>query len=405
MVDFTNNTAEKTQQKEGNIIICGAGIAGLTLAWWMERNGWDVLVIEIAPELRTGGYLIDFMGAGYDVAERMDLLHQIKKAEQPIPEVVNVNEDGDRVSEMDYELFREVENGRLLSLMHGDLEQKLYDALSDEVEIRYDLTIDEVEQDDQGLEIILSDGTRERADLLVGADGIHSRVRDLVFGEESRYLRYMGYQTASFIFEDEEVRKKLGGQCQMLTVPRRTVGVYPLQNGKLATFLVHQTSDEERPASPCDTLKRQYGDLDWIVSGILKHCDEVDSIYYDQVAQIEIPHWSRGRVALVGDACGAPSLLAGQGASLAMAGAYVLAQKLCEEDPIEDCLSQYEEYMMPEVQKKQADGRRTAKWLFPSSQWYITVRNLGLKLARIPGGSRLLKPVLGSGTESIVKKV
>lgn len=405
MVNLENNTTEKTQQKRGSVIICGAGIAGLTLAWWMERTGWDVLVIEIAPELRTGGYLIDFMGAGYDVAERMDLLPQIKKEEQPIPEVVYVNEDGDRVSEMDYELYREVENGRLLSLMHGDLEQQLHDALSDEVEIRYDLTVDEVEQDDQGVDVTLSDGTHERADLLVGTDGIHSRVRELIFSEESRYLRYMGYQTASFMFENEEIRKKLGGQCQMLTVPRRTVGVYPLQNGKLATFLVHQTSDEERPVSPCDTLKRQYGDLDWIVSEILEHCDGVDSIYYDQVAQIEMPQWSRGRVTLVGDACGAPSLLAGQGASLAMAGAYVLAQKLRNEDPIEEGLARYEEHMKPEIQKKQADGRRTAKWLFPPSQWYITIRNIGLKVARVPGGSRLLKPVLASGTESVIDGV
>lgn len=91
----------------------------------------------------------------------------------------------------------------------------------------------------------------------------------------------MRYQTASFMFEDETVRKELSGQCQMLTVPRRTVGLYPLQNGMIATFFVHQTPNEERPASPCDTLEEHYGDLGWVVPEILDHCEDIDSIYYD----------------------------------------------------------------------------------------------------------------------------
>ncbi|WP_248909139.1 FAD-dependent monooxygenase [Halocatena marina] len=400
-----NGATEETQQTEGSVIICGAGIAGLTLAWWMDRIGWDVLVLEIASGLRDEGYMIDFLSSGYDVAERMDLIHRLEEVQQPVSEVVNVNENGERVSEMDYELFRQLQNGRLLALMRGDLERELHAALSDDVEIRYGLTVDEVQQDEQAVDVTLSDGTRESVELLVGADGIHSRVRELVFGDESQYLRYLKYHTGAFIFEDESIRRKLDGQFQNLTVPNRTIGCYPLQDGTLATFFVHRTPNAERPPSPYETLKQRYGDLDWIVPELLEHCTDVDSIYYDQVAQIELPRWSKGRVTLVGDACQAVSLLAGQGASLAMGGAYVLAQKLRDDGPIEERLNRYESHMKPEIQEKQAAGRRAAKWLFPPSQWHITVRDTALKVARYPGGSHLLKPVLKMGTESVVNGI
>jgi 2-polyprenyl-6-methoxyphenol hydroxylase-like FAD-dependent oxidoreductase len=385
------------------VIICGAGIAGLTLAWWLDRTGWDVLVLEIAPGLREEGYAIDLMSSGYDVAERMGIISQLEAVQYPISTIENVNERGERESEMDYDLFRRFQDGRLLALMRGDLERELHTALSDDVEIRYELTIDDIQQGDSSVTVLLSDGTRERAALLVGADGIHSRVRELVFGDEREFLRYLGYHTGAFIFEDDAVYRQLDGTFKNLTVSERTIGCYPLRDGKLATFFVHRTPVRERPDDICTALRRTYGGLEWIVPDILDHCADVDSIYYDQVAQIEMPRWTRGRVTLVGDACQAVSLLAGQGASLAMGGAYVLAHELRQDGPIEEALAKYEAHMQPEIETKQATGRRAAKWLFPTSQWHITVRNIALKAAQFPGGVYFLKPILESGTESVVE--
>lgn len=384
--------------------ICGAGIAGLSLAWWLDRDGWDVLIVEWAPGLRDEGYMIDFFGSGYDVAELMDLIPRLKEIHYPVPEMVYVDHNGRRVAGLDYELFCRLQNGRLLNFMRGDLERVLFEELPESVEVRFNATIDEVNPREKHVETLLSDGEREQADLLVGADGIHSRVRELVFGNEHQFLRHLGFHTAAYIFEDRELRRELEGDFRMLSVPDREVGLYPIRDEKVASFFVHRTPNEALSSSYCEELEEIYGDLGWIVPDVLRHCRDHSEIYYDQVAQIEMPHWSRGRVTLVGDACQAVSLLAGQGASMAMGGAYLLAHELRDNRPVKKCLADYEALLKPMIRRKQAAGRRTADWLVPPSQRRIAARNAVLRLAGFPGLSWLLRPVLASGTESVIER-
>jgi 2-polyprenyl-6-methoxyphenol hydroxylase-like FAD-dependent oxidoreductase len=387
------------------VIICGAGIAGLSLAWWLGRDGWDVLIVERAPGLRDEGYMIDFFGSGYDVAELMGLIPRLKEIHFPIPEIMYVDQKGHRVAGLDYELFFRLQNGRLLNFMRGDLERVLFEELPETVEVRFDVTIDEVKPGEEHVEVLLTDGKRERADLLVGADGIHSRVRELVFGDEHQFLRHLGFHTAAYIFEDRELGRELEGDFRMLSVPDREVGLYPIRDGKVASFFVHRTPNKVLPSSYCEELEKVYGDLGWVVPDALRHCRDYSEIYYDQVAQIEVPHWSRGRVTLVGDACHAVSLLAGQGASAAMGGAYLLARELRDGNgPVKKCLAGYEARLKPMIERKQTAGRRTADWIVPPSQWRITARNVVLRLASLPGLSWLVRPVLTSGTESVVER-
>ncbi len=385
-------------------VICGAGIAGLSLAWWLDRDGWDVLIVEQASGPRDEGYMIDFLGSGYDVVDLMGLLPRLKEIHYPIPEITYVDQNGRHVAGLNYELFSRLQNGRLLNFMRGDLERVLFEALPESVEIHFDLTIDEVKPGEEHVEVLLTDGEREKADLLVGTDGIHSRVRELVFGDEHRFLRYLGFHTAAYVFEDRELRRELEGDFRMLSVPGRQVGLYPIRGGKVASFFVHRTADKALPYSYCEELEKVYGDLGWIVPDALRHCRDHSEIYYDQVAQIEMPYWSRGRVTLVGDACQAVSLLAGEGASMAMGGAYLLARELRANRPVEKSLAEYEARLRPMIKRKQATGRRTADWIVPPSQRWITARNLILRLAGLPGLSWLLRPVLTSGTESVVER-
>jgi 2-polyprenyl-6-methoxyphenol hydroxylase-like FAD-dependent oxidoreductase len=392
------------EEQQLKVIICGAGIAGLSLAWWLQRAGWNVLIVERAPHLRGAGYMIDFFGSGYDAAELMGLIPRLEQIQYPIPEIAYVDQTGRRVAGLDYALFQRLQNGRLLSFMRGDLERVLFEALPAAVEIRFNCTIDAVKQQAQHVEVLLSDGVRERADLLVGADGIHSRVRELVFGAEQQFVRYLGFHTAAYVFEDQALRRALQGSFALLSVPAREAGFYPIGGGKVASFFVHHAPQAQLPSSPCAELKRVYGDLGWIVPAVLEHCRDDTPIYYDQVAQIELPHWHRGRVTLVGDACQAVSLLAGQGASMAMGGAYVLARELGGDGPIEERLAHYEARVKPAIERKQLVGRRTANWIAPASHWRIAARNMALRLAGLPGLSWLLRPVLTSGSESVVER-
>ena len=381
-------------------IICGAGIAGLTLAWWLERAGWDVIIVERAPGPRAAGYMMDFYGSGYDVAELMGLLPELEAIHHAIPELAYVDRDGGRVAGISYATFSRIQRGRLRNVMRGDLERMLLTALPPAVEIRYGRSIDAVELHDEHVAVLLTDGARERADLLVGADGIHSRVRRLVFGAEQRFVRELGAHTAAYIFADGALRDSLEGRFKMISAPGREAGFYPLPAGQVAAFFVHRASDAALPESPRAELARVYGDLGWTVPAALRHCPE--SIYYDRVAQVEMPHWSQGRVVLVGDACQAVSLLAGQGASMAMGGAYVLAQMLAERTTVERALARYEARMKPAIGRKQAIGRRTANWIVPRRQWHITLRNTLLQLGEMPGLAWMLRPVLSAGSESVV---
>jgi 2-polyprenyl-6-methoxyphenol hydroxylase-like FAD-dependent oxidoreductase len=385
-------------------VICGAGIAGLTLAWFLERGGWEVLMVERAAVPRDEGYMIDFFASGYDTAELMGLLPRLRELAYHLPEVAYVDRHGNRRSHLDYDLFRRFQRGRLLTLMRGDLEHALRQAAGDRVEIRYDRSVEAVAATADRVTVALTDGTREQADLLVGADGIHSRVRELVFGPERRFLRYLGYHTAAHVFTDDRLSSGLAGSLQLRAAPGRQAGYYPIRGGRVAAFYSHVAADPARPSDPREALRSTYADLGWVVPDALAHCPRPPVLYYDQVAQIEMPAWSRGRVTLAGDACQAVSLLAGQGAAMAMGGAYVLADELSAGTDVAASLTRYEMRVKPAVQRKQAAGRRTAGWVVPNSQWRIAARDQMLRLAGLPGLTWLLRPILTTPAGSIVPR-
>jgi 2-polyprenyl-6-methoxyphenol hydroxylase-like FAD-dependent oxidoreductase len=385
------------------VIICGAGIAGLSLGWWLAHNGWEVLMIELAPGPRSEGYMIDFFGSGYDAAELMGLLPRLEELRYQVQRLIYVDRDGRPSSSVEYDVFRRLERGRLMSFMRGDLEHALFEALPKSVEVRFNLTLQAIVEEGTGVRVALSNGQHESADLLVGADGAHSRVRELLFGTEQEFLRYLGFHTAAYVFQDQRISAELNRDLVNLTVPGRNVGLYPIGEKRIASFFVHSASSLALPVSACAELQRTYGDLGWAVPTALAHCDESQGVFYDQVSQVEMARWSRGRVTMLGDACCAVSLLAGQGASIALAAAYVLADELRKAVAVEEALFRYEARVKPLVTRKQRLGRRTAKWLVPPDRWSIFVRDRVLNLAGIPALSGLLRPVLAAGKESLVK--
>ncbi len=381
------------------VAICGAGITGLALAHRLATLDVEVVVLERAAGPREQGYMIDFFGPGFDAVEEMGLLPQVEESAYRVDEATLLDEHGRRRAAIDYVQFAKSVRGRLCSIMRPDLERVLRSGLPSTVDVRFGAGVTGVEDLGDRVRVTLADGEILEADLLVGADGIHSTVRRLVFGEESRFLRHLGFHTAAFVFEDEDIRARVGERFCLTDTIGMQMGFYGLRDGKLAAFAVHRTTDPALPADARAALRATYGSLGWVVPKALELCPPPGEVYYDQVAQIEMPSWSRGRVVLVGDSCYAVSLLAGQGASLGIAGAFVLAEQLTRAPSIETALAEYERLVRPVVTEKQQVARRGARWFLPANRFLLLARRALLRVARLPGLERpLAAAVTGKST-------
>ena len=180
------------------VLISGIGIAGPTLAYWLEENGFKVTLVERAASPRVGGYVIDFWGVGFDIAERMGLLPELKALGYDVEEVRFVDRNGRRVGGFDVKRFGSSTNGRYLSLPRGDLANLLYRKVQQRCEIIFDDAISQIEQEEGGANISFQRSKPRRFDLVIGAGGLHSVVRKLVFGSEERFRRFLGYRAAAF---------------------------------------------------------------------------------------------------------------------------------------------------------------------------------------------------------------
>ena len=370
------------------VLISGAGIAGPTLAYWLRQAGFAPTIVERAPALRTSGYMIDFWGVGYDVAERMGLLPVIVRDGYLLSEVRVVDADGQRVSGFDASVFRSATNKRFISLPRGDLARYCYELIAGDTETRFSDTISALEEGADGVRVTFRRGQARTFDLVIGADGLHSNVRKLTFGPPERFEKYLGYYTAAFSLPNYPHRDK--SAYVMYSTPGRQVARYALRDGSSAFFFMFAQA-EPLPLAHDDTaghkraLQQRFAGTGWETDEILGGLDATDDLYFDQVAQVRLGTWSRGRVALVGDAAYCPSLLAGQGSALAMAGAYLLAQELgTAEGDYAPAFAAYERTLRPFVEGKQKSAERFGGWFAPRTAFGIKVRNLVTRLFNLP---------------------
>lgn len=381
------------------VVICGAGIAGLALANRVSALGGDVVLLERAPGPRAQGYMIDFFGPGYEAAEAMGLLPAIEDVAYHVEEASFVDEHGRRRAGVRPEQFAD---GALLSIMRPDLEHVLRAQLPPEVDLRFGVAPAAVTDLGDGVRVTLGDGAELEADLLVGADGIHSAVRQMVFGQESRFLRYLGFHTAAFSFDAPRIHAEIGDRACLTDTVGSLMGFYGLRDGRVAAFAVHRTPDPALPADLRAAVRESYRELGWVVPEALDRCPPSGQIYYDQVAQIQLPRWSRGRVVLLGDACYAVSLLAGQGASLGIAGAYVLADQLARVASIDQALVSYERLWRPVAEDKQRTARSGARWFLPETRLQLWMRRAVLRVARLPVVSRYVTTALAGKSTTLI---
>lgn len=384
-----NATGEAAAAPRMHALISGAGVAGLALAGRLALDGWTVEIVERAPAPRESGYLIDFFGAGFDAAERLGLLPALRDRAESFEELRSVDSAGRVRAKLPISLVEQAMAGRYLTIMRPRIIEALLEALPETVRIRWGTQLETVHDDGGAVHMLLSDGDRVQADLLIGADGVGSRVRQLVWGPHRDFVRPVGGLLAlAWIGGDAALHADLQGRVAMQLERDRQLVVAPLGETGVTGFAVL------RGVSPSDA-RRAIGELGALGRRAVRG---IRDPYIDEVAQTVVEPWVRGRVALLGDACAAVSLLAGQGASLAIAGAERLAEELAfakRPSELHAGLAVYERDWRPIVEREQARGRRAQATFAPHTRLELEAQRAVWRAAALPGVARLVARAAG----------
>jgi 2-polyprenyl-6-methoxyphenol hydroxylase-like FAD-dependent oxidoreductase len=377
-----------------NVLIVGAGIAGPTLAYWLLRAGHTPTLVERAPELRPGGYVIDFWGAGFAVAERMGIAPELVRRGYRAREFRQVKRDGTPLLSFNPELFVGAKD-RYVTIARSDLAAVINGALEGKVETIFGDTIRTIDDDGSRVRVAFENsGAVRDFDLVVGADGLHSTVRRLVFGPEEQFEKYLGIKVAAFDIKGYRPREDL--VARLYTEVGFQVTAFPIRDDATMFALTFLDDERELPATRAgqeSLLRARFASAGWETPVILEQMSSAASLYLDRVSQIRmppsLPSWTRGRVALLGDAAACASLLAGQGSALAMVEAYVLAAELARAPSHVQAFADYERKLTSFLRSKQKAAERLALAFAPKNRRQLFVRNAVMKLMTLPLVSKL----------------
>ncbi|MFJ2605663.1 FAD-dependent monooxygenase [Streptomyces sp. NPDC087425] len=319
------------------MLVSGAGVAGAALAYWLQRYGFEVTVVERAPSLRGGGQAVDVRGSALDVVEKMGLLEAVRERKTALLGMSQVDADGHEVHRTTERTFSGgAVDGPDIEILRDELCALLVSAAEPGIEYLFGDSITTLVQDEDGVRVRFESGTERSFDLVVGADGLHSVTRRLVFGPEADYLHPVGTYIAGWSAPNHlgldrwEIFHQPGDDSEVWGSMIMTVR----DNTELRVFTGFQTDEPLADMLPrdVDAQKRLVAEraahLGWEMPRFLKSLWESDVFHYDVVAQIKMDQWSRGRVTLLGDAGYCCSPLTGQGTSVALTAAYVLAGEL-----------------------------------------------------------------------------
>lgn len=370
------------------IVINGSGVAGPALAYWLTTSGHEVLLVEAAPQLRSGGYIIDFWGIGYDIAERMGLIGDIRALGYQVREVRFVDRMGRKSGGFDVDVFRRIANERFTSVRRSDVSATIYHAIEARVETLFGDSVATIEDDGHRVRVGFDHAAEREVDLVIGADGLHSRVRRLVFGPDADFETSLGYHVAAFETKGYRPREELiyasHGQ------PGRQISRFSMRDDQTLFLFIFRDELMAGPEEPKSVLRRVFAGTGWEWPQIEAAIERAGDIYFDSVSQIRMNRWTKGRIALLGDAAACVSLMAGEGTGLAIAEAYVLAGELhaCGGD-FATAFARYEQRLMPFLKQKQRSASRFASAFAPRTSFGIAFRDLVTRLLRVPLVSHL----------------
>lgn len=360
-------------------LIVGAGIAGLSAAWWLDKAGWNSILIEKAPDIRDGGYLIGLSGPCLGTIKDMNLEAQVDDISYKLGHNLILDNQGRKLLRVAYDdLNRGLGN---YALCRGDLARVLYDTLPETATIRYDETLEHAIEAGDKIQATLKSGQKIEVDLLIGADGIRSSVRSQFWKDED-CMENTGYFYAVY---DVEQKEKLEDDCVSFNSPGHFDIFYSLRDNRLSAL--HIWREDERDVTlqsrqrRFETLRATTARAAKQVTDVVDFAEETDTtIIIDSLTMVSLKQWSKGRVLLLGDAAHCLTLMSAQGAGMALTSAEILGKELMSSKDLFQALANHEKKLRPIIERLQQRTRNIAVLYIPRNWLLYCLRNLMFKI-------------------------
>ncbi|WP_428327695.1 FAD-dependent monooxygenase [Mucilaginibacter sp.] len=364
--------------KENNVLVSGASMAGLSTALWMNKLGYNVTVVEMANEPRTAGGAVDIKGPTVDVVKQMGIYEQLKSNALSV-ELIEFKNATD-VTENSISVKGEKDENAIdeIEIERDKFVRILLDKLNNEVEFIFNESVTALNETKDGIKVVFKSSPERTFDLVIGCDGIHSVVRRIWFGHENEYSHFLGAYSSITILNKLLIKQNT---MQMYNVPNKAIMLNAYNNKTDIIFCFNSekeiTYDYRDTDQQRNIILEKFDGQSWRTAELLEELQHSKNFYFDKFCQIKMPSWTKGRVALVGDAAYCASPAAGMGASLAVSGAGALADALQKYNgDFELAFQAYNNNLRPFIEEVQAQAELNLKENFiPRTEEAITKRN------------------------------
>jgi 2-polyprenyl-6-methoxyphenol hydroxylase-like FAD-dependent oxidoreductase len=370
-----------------SVLISGAGIAGATAAHWLDKHGFDVTVVELAEQTRSSGAPVDIRRQALDIASRMGILDTLREAATHNTRAVIVDASGRTIARLAGQNSGRSTSGLTeIEVARPTLAAGLLGTLDGRAELIFGDSIAGLQQDGDGVDVSFRSGGRRRFGLVIGADGVHSVTRKLIFGAETLFSRHLGLYYGGMPLPELPDPPT---DVQIFNQPGRSATIHPAHGVPLGAFIFRAAPLPDFDPRDIELHRRmiidRYADDGWRVPELLGYLRSAPDIYFDSVSRVSVPRWWSGRIGLAGDAASCVSLL-GDGSTKAIIGGYTLAEELAAADDHEAGFRRYQERHQRLISSR-LQVSAAAQLLVPSGSAGIALRNAALRVLN-PRGHR-----------------